>query len=96
MTLIDWRKNPERRSMAIEALGQPALREMLSIMELVEHPAKQQRAIADGFGATRVLGQIEGFQAALDMIKSFTEPLPAPMEDVETTWGVDLPDPNQK
>lgn len=96
MTLIDWRKNPERRSMAIEAISQPAMQEMLRVMEMVEHPAKQQRAVADGFGATRVLGQIEGFQAALDMLKSFTEPLPAPMEDVETTWGVDLPDPNKK
>lgn len=96
MTLIDWRRNPERRSLALDALNQPALKEMLSIMEMVEHPAKQQPSIADGFGATLVLGQVRGFQLALDMLRSFTEPVPAPMEDVETTWNVDLPDPNKR
>lgn len=95
MTLLDWRKNPERLSLALEALTQPVMREMLAVME-VEHPAKRQRAVADGFGATRVLGQIEGFQEAMDMLRSFAEPLPSAPEDVATTWNVGLPEDDQK
>ena len=91
MTLLDWRKNPERLSMALDMLNQPTMHEMLAVME-AEHPAKQQRAVADGFGATRVLGQIEGFQEALNMLRSFAEPLPTQAEDVPTTWNVGLPD----
>lgn len=90
MTLLDWRKNPERLSLALEALMQPAMREMLAVME-AESPDKQERAVADGFGATRVLGQIEGFRACLNMLRSFAEPLPTAPEDVETTWNVGLP-----
>lgn len=95
MTLLDWRKNPERLSMALDMLNQPTLREMLAVME-AESPDKHQRAVADGFGATRVLGQIEGFREALNMLRSFAEPLPGPSEDIETTWGVDLPEDEPK
>jgi len=92
MTIIDWRKNPERLSMALDMLNQPTLQEMLAVMES-ESPDKQQRPVADGFGATRVLGQIEGFREAMNMLRSFAEPLPSALDEVTTTWGVDLPEP---
>lgn len=95
MTILDWRKNPERLSLALEALQQPAMIEMLAVME-EEHPAKQHRAVADGFGATRVLGQIEGFQEALNMLRSFAEPLPSAPEEIPTTWNVGLPEDEVK
>lgn len=91
MTLHEWRKSPERLSLALDALGNYTIKEMLAVMEL-EHPAKQQKIVNDGFAATRALGQIEGFQLALDMFVSFGKPLPASPEDISVTWGADLPD----
>lgn len=93
MTILDWRRNPERLSLALEALMQPAMREMLAVMES-ESPDKHERALVDGFAATRAIGQIEGFRAALNMLRSFAEPLPTAPEDVATTWNVGLPDDN--
>jgi len=95
MTLLDWRKNPERLSLALDALQHPTIREMLAVME-AESPDKQERPVADGFGATRVLGQIEGFRQALNMLKSFAEPLPAAPDDIPTTWNVGLPEDDDK
>lgn len=81
--------------MALDMLNQPTMREMLAVME-AESPDKHEPRIGDGFGATLVLGQIQGFRAALNMLRSFAEPLPVNAEDVETTWGVDLPEPKEK
>ncbi len=95
MTLLDWRKSSDRRSVAMDMLSQPTMVEMLYVMDM-EHPGRQKHPVTDGFGATKALGYIEGYQDALTMLKSFAEPLPAAMETIQTTWGVDLPDPNQQ
>lgn len=90
MNLLEWRKSSERLSMAMDMLNQPTMREMVEVMES-EHPAKQQQVLADGFAATRAIGKIEGFQLAMDMLRSFAKPIAKPQEDVQTSWGVDLP-----
>lgn len=75
-------------------LNQPTLKEMLAVME-TEHPARQQHRAHDGFGATKALGRIEGFQEALNMLRSFAEPLPANVEAPKITWGAQEPDETQ-
>lgn len=95
MTLLDWRKNPERLSLALEALTQPAMREMIAVMD-AESPGKQHRLCGDGYAASYTLGEIDGFQEALNMLRSFAEPLPSAPEDVATTWNVGLPEDDQK
>lgn len=95
MNLQEWRSNPERRALALDMLRQPTLQEMLSIMDGPEHPSRQQHGARDGFGATKALGRIEGYQEALDKLRSFVEPLPLPQEQLKVTWGVDKDEEQQ-
>lgn len=93
MTLNEWRSNGERRSMALDVLNQPAMREMLAVME-AEHPAKQDGPLRDGFDAALNSGKIRGFQQALNMLHAFAEPLPVNPEAIPATWGI--PENEQK
>ena len=89
MTQTEWRKNGERLSMAGEALAQPVIREMLWILETTEHPARERKAVSDGFGATIALGEIQGFERAIAALKLFAVPLPAPPEEIPMTWNAE-------
>lgn len=86
MNILEWRKNPERLSLAMDMLSQQTMREMLAVMD-TEHPGRKMHGANDGFGATRALGRIEGFQEALEMIHSFAVPLPSPPESIPITWN---------
>lgn len=91
MNLEEWRKSPERRSLSIDMLNQQTMREMLLVME-VEHPGRKPHKANDGFGATRAIGRIEGYQEALDMLRLFAEPIPVAPESIPVTWNADKTD----
>jgi hypothetical protein len=91
MTLLEWRQNPDRRSLAVDVLNNQTVREMLAVME-VEHPAKQPHKVMDGFGATKALGRIEGYQEALQMLHAFAQEIPGAPEQINVTWGVEPTD----
>lgn len=91
MTLLEWRKSGERRSLAIDMLNQPTMQEMLAVIE-AENPARRIGKLSDGFEATLKTGEIKGFQLALDMLRSMAEPLPIPQQDIPITWGVEPPE----
>lgn len=86
MNLLEWRQNPDRRSLALDMLNQPTMREMLAVMEQ-EHPMRQESKLQDGFAATLAVGESRGFQKALNMIRSFAEEIPTPHENIKVTWG---------
>lgn len=91
MTITEWRQSNDHRNTAIEVLKNPTLQQMLAMMDM-EGPAKADHRIADGFGATITLGEIKGFQKAIDMLRSFAEPLPLiGREDVPITWNTEQP-----
>lgn len=94
MNLEEWRKNPERLSLALDMMNQQTMKEMLAVME-IEHPGRRHERVSDGFGATRVLGRIEGFQEALEMLRSFSQPIPKPHETIPVTWNAE-PDSAQQ
>lgn len=87
MTITQWRQDNDHRNAALEVLKNQTLQQMLAIMDM-EGPAKTPQRVTDGFGATKALGEIEGFQRAIDTLRSFAEPLPVSgREDVPITWN---------
>lgn len=90
MTLQEWRKNGERRSMALDVLNSPTMQEMLAVMES-EHPAKLFMPLRDGFDAALNSGVIRGYQMALNSLRSFAEAIPEAPESIKTTWGHEDP-----
>lgn len=83
---LSWRKSGERLKLAREILDDPAMREMLAVLEL-DHPAKSKTVVHDGFGATYKLGEIDGFERCLAMLRSLGESPPPPPEPIIATWG---------
>lgn len=64
---------------------------MLAVLEL-DHPAKERipaKIINDGFGATYRLGQIDGFEMCLSMLRELGKPAPLPIQHLEATWGAE-------
>ena len=90
MNILEWRKIPERRRMAFDVLHQRETQEMLDTLE-ADHPGRCQHAANDGFAATRALGFIEGYQSALDALRSLAESLPLPPENIPVTWNTEEP-----
>lgn len=90
MTLQDWRKSGERRSLAIDILSQPAAKEMLEVLES-EHPGRKLSHLRDGFEASQWAGFIQGYQTCINVLRSLSEPLPEPTEDIPITWNADVP-----
>lgn len=95
MNLLEWRQNPERRSLALDMLNQQTLREMLAVMEL-EHPGRVIMPLRDGFDATLAMGEARGFQMALNAFRSFAEPIPSAPASLPVTWGANEPETKAK
>lgn len=86
-----WRRSTERLTQAREILNHPSMASMLAVLEL-DHPAKQRvpsKVINDGFGATYRLGQIDGFELCLSMLKQLGEAAPLPPTELKATWGIE-------
>lgn len=92
MNLLEWRKSGEHRSLAMDVLNNPTLREMLAVMDS-EHPGRSDAKLRDGFDATLACGEARGFQKALTMLRAFAEPLPVAPEAIPVTWNVDEQQP---
>ena len=87
-----WRQSSERIAMAREVLNNPGMSAMLAVLEL-DHPGKERvfsKMVNDGFGATLRLGQIDGFNLCLTMLKQLGEPVPLAPTPLQATWGVNI------
>lgn len=74
--------------MAREILDHPNMAAMLAVLEL-DHPAKNRTPLKDGFDATYKLGQIDGFEQCLTMLRELGTPAPLPHQALVATWGVE-------
>lgn len=83
----NWRKSGERLAEAARILNDPATRSMLAILEL-DHPAHQKSKAVDGFGTTKEIGFIEGYETALALFRSMAVPLPVAPQELKSTFGV--------
>jgi len=95
MTLIDWRNSGERRSLAMDVLNNPTVREMLAVMA-EEQSALLFTPLRDGFDASLNIGILRGYQLALNSFRAFAEPLPQAQEAIQETWNASLPDEPKK
>jgi hypothetical protein len=89
---LTWRQSAERIVMAREVLNSPGMAAMLAVLEL-DHPGKERvlaKIVNDGFGATLRLGQIDGFNQCLTMLKQLGEPAPLAPAAIQSTWGVNI------
>lgn len=77
--------------MAREILEHPNTSAMLAVLEL-DHPAKNGRSLRDGFDATYRIGQIDGFEQCLTMLRELGTPAPIPPGQIAATWGADEPE----
>lgn len=84
-----WRKSSERVVSAQEILNSSSMLEMLAVLEL-DHPARNRTALRDGFDATYKIGQVDGFQQCLDMLRDLGKPAPLPARQIEPTWGAEV------
>lgn len=87
MTTLEWRKDPELLALAAEVLSQPAVQQMLAVLDS-DDPSNNPKAISDGAGAMYEIGLIYGYKGALTAFRNLREPLPKPPRDIEATYGV--------
>jgi len=87
MTLHEWRTNGDLLALAAVVLEQPAVMQMLSVLE-GDDPSNNPKLIKDGAGAMYEIGLIYGWKGALAALRSMREPLPKKQEDIKASWGV--------
>lgn len=83
----NWRKQTDKLQAASRMLTSPDLLEMLATLEL-DHPARQNLQVVDHVQGMKKLGEIEGYQRCLDMLRSLGTPIQdVVMKEVESTFG---------
>lgn len=87
MTVAEWRANGDMLALAAVVLEQPAVKQMLAVLEQ-ENPAFRPRTIRDGADAMYEIGFIHGCAATLENLRNLREPLPKKQEDIKESWGV--------
>lgn len=87
MTVSEWRSNGDLLALAAVVLEQPAVQQMLSVLD-ADDPSNNPKLIRDGAGAMYEIGLIYGWKGALTALRSMREPLPKKQEDLVATWGV--------
>lgn len=83
----NWRKQTEKLQAAAKILSNPDLLEMLATLEL-DHPSRQPLSVPDGMQGMKMLGEIEGYQRCLDMLRSLGTPIQTvERKEVESKFG---------